>query len=46
MLNTGLTDDDDLDRRPQRRRYEEPGHVKLRKRLLSIAELVRVKQGE
>lgn len=32
------TDDDDFDRRPQRRRYEEPLSVKLRKQLLSIAE--------
>ncbi|MCJ1429950.1 hypothetical protein MMC29_007865, partial [Sticta canariensis] len=31
-------DDDDYDRRPQRRRYEEPLHVKVRKQLLSIAE--------
>ncbi|KAG8532057.1 uncharacterized protein KY384_003694 [Bacidia gigantensis] len=30
--------DDDYDRRPQRRRYEEPLHVKIRKQLLSIAE--------
>ncbi|KAI9808540.1 MAG: hypothetical protein M1825_003689 [Sarcosagium campestre] len=33
-----VTDDDDGDRRPQRRRYEEPLAVKLRKQLLSIAE--------
>ncbi|OCK82716.1 hypothetical protein K432DRAFT_323756 [Lepidopterella palustris CBS 459.81] len=31
-------DDDDTDRRPTRRRYEEPTAVKLRKMLLSIAE--------
>ncbi|KAI9847854.1 MAG: hypothetical protein M1837_001747 [Sclerophora amabilis] len=31
-------DDDDFDRRPQRRRYEEPLAVKLRKQLLAIAE--------
>ena len=49
----GLTsqDDDDYDRRPQRRRYEEPPVVKIRKQLLSIAESVqallraRVDQG-
>ncbi len=33
-----FTDDDDFDRRPQRRRYEEPLSVKIRKQLLSIAE--------
>jgi nuclear cap-binding protein subunit 1 len=32
------TDEDDYDRRPQRRRYEEPLAVKIRKQLLSIAE--------
>ncbi|MCJ1419394.1 hypothetical protein MMC32_005749 [Xylographa parallela] len=31
-------EDDDFDRRPQRRRYEEPAHVKLRKQLLGLAE--------
>ncbi|KAL9099908.1 MAG: hypothetical protein Q9163_004650 [Psora crenata] len=31
-------EDDDYDRRPQRRRYEEPLHVKVRKQLLGIAE--------
>ena len=36
-----LQDDDDYDRRPQRRRYEEPVHVKVRKQLLAIAESVR-----
>ena len=35
---TSLIDDDDFDRRPQRRRYEEPLPVKIRKQLLSIAE--------
>ena len=34
-------EDDDYDRRPQRRRYEEPLHVKVRKQLLAIAESVR-----
>ena len=33
-------DDDDLDRNSQRRRYEEPLHVKVRKQLLGIAESV------
>lgn len=33
-------EDDDNDRRPQRRRYEEPTHVKVRKQLLGIAESV------
>src|SRR5947209_8328153 len=32
------TDDDDYDRRPQRRRYEEPLSSRVRKQLLSIAE--------
>lgn len=32
------TDEDDYDRRPQRRRYEDPLPVKVRKQLLSIAE--------
>lgn len=35
-------EDDDYDRRPQRRRYEEPLAVKVRKQLLSIAESVRI----
>ncbi len=35
---TALTDDDFEDRRPQRRRYEEPLAVTLRKTILSIAE--------
>ena len=34
------TEDDDYDRRPQRRRYEEPLSVTLRKQVLSIAESV------
>lgn len=33
-------EDDDYDRRPQRRRYEEPLYVKVRKQLLSLAESV------
>ena len=33
-------DDDDYDRRPQRRKYEEPAHLRVRKLLLSIAESV------
>ena len=37
---TPRPDNDDFDRRPQRRRYEEPLHVKIRKQLLSIAESV------
>lgn len=36
-----LTEDDDLDRRPQRRRYEEPLFVQVRRQLLTIAESVR-----
>jgi nuclear cap-binding protein subunit 1 len=35
---TPRPDDDEFDRRPQRRRYEEPLPVKIRKQLLSIAE--------
>lgn len=35
-----LLDDDEYDRRPQRRRYEEPLHVKVQKQLLGIAESV------
>ncbi|KAI0201112.1 MIF4G like-domain-containing protein [Astrocystis sublimbata] len=31
-------DDDDYDRRPQRRRFEEPLHVRIRKQLLGLAE--------
>ena len=34
------TDDDEYDRRPQRRRYEEPLHLKVRKQLLGVAESV------
>lgn len=33
-----VIEDDDFDRRPQRRRYEEPLPVRIRKQLLSIAE--------
>jgi nuclear cap-binding protein subunit 1 len=33
-----VVDDDDYDRRPQRRRYEDPLIVRVRKQLLSIAE--------
>ena len=33
-------EDDDYDRRPQRRRYEEPVYVRLRKELLGLAESV------
>lgn len=39
-LTPGL-DDEEFDRRPQRRRYEEPLHIKMRKQLLGIAESVR-----
>jgi hypothetical protein len=35
-----FTDDDDFDRRPQRRRYEEPLYVQVRRQLLTIAESV------
>ena len=35
-----ILEDDDYDRRPQRRRYEEPAHIKVRKLLLGIAESV------
>jgi hypothetical protein len=35
-----FTDDDDFDRRPQRRRYEEPLFVQVRRQLLTIAESV------
>jgi nuclear cap-binding protein subunit 1 len=37
-LTIHIIDEDDYDRRPQRRRYEEPLSVKIRKQLLSIAE--------
>lgn len=33
-------DDEDYDRRPQRRRYEEPLFVQVRRQLLTIAESV------
>jgi nuclear cap-binding protein subunit 1 len=36
--NIHITDEDDYDRRPQRRRYEEPLSVRVRKQLLSVAE--------
>lgn len=36
----GACQDDDFDRRPQRRRYEEPITVRIRKQVLSIAESV------
>jgi nuclear cap-binding protein subunit 1 len=35
---TASADEDDYDRRPQRRRYEEPLAVRIRKQLLAIAE--------
>ena len=35
-------DDDEVDRRQQRRRYEEPLHIKIRKQLLGVAESVRI----
>ena len=34
------TDDGDFDRRAQRRRFDEPVHIKLRKQLLGLAESV------
>jgi nuclear cap-binding protein subunit 1 len=37
-LTARRVDEEDYDRRPQRRRYEEPLAVKVRKQLLSIAE--------
>lgn len=37
-----FTDDDFDDRRPQRRRYEEPLAVTVRKQVLAIAESVRL----
>ena len=42
-MRSGLTiaaDDDDFDRRPQRRRYEEPLAAVVRRQLLTIAESV------
>lgn len=36
-----VPDDEDFDRRPQRRRYEEPLFVQVRRQLLTIAESVR-----
>lgn len=41
-----LIDDDDYDRRPQRRRYEDPAHIKVRKLLLGIAESVKLLQKD
>ena len=40
----GLVEDDDYDRRPQRRRYEEPVYVRLRKELLGLAESVSARE--
>lgn len=40
LANGIYTDDDDFDRRHQRRRYEEPLLLKVRKQLLTIAESV------
>ena len=39
-LELTVADDDDYGRRPQRRRYEEPLSVTLRKQVLSIAKSV------
>ena len=39
-VDSEIVEDDDYDRRPQRRRYEEPAHIRVRKQLLSIAESV------
>lgn len=36
-----LAEDEDYDRRPQRRRYEEPLFVLVRRQLLTLAESVR-----
>lgn len=36
-----MPDDEDYDRRPQRRRYEEPLFVQVRRQLLTLAESVR-----
>ncbi|KAL8720720.1 MAG: hypothetical protein Q9225_002454 [Loekoesia sp. 1 TL-2023] len=36
--NSRLEEDDDFDRRPPRRQYQEPVHLKVRKQLLTIAE--------
>lgn len=36
-----VPDDEDFDRRPQRRRYEEPLFIQVRRQLLAIAESVR-----
>ena len=41
---TTRVEDDDYDRRPQRRRYEEPLATSLRKQILSIAESVSANQ--
>lgn len=38
LTYSGNKDEDDFDRRPQRRRYEEPLSSRMRKQLLSIAE--------
>ena len=40
QADSAIVEDDDFDRRPQRRRYEEPAHIRVRKQLLSIAESV------
>ncbi len=41
LISDYMADDDFEDRRPQRRRYEEPLASTLRKQVLSIAESVR-----
>ena len=40
LSNTLSIEDDDYGNRSQRRRYEEPRHLKIRKQLLGIAESV------
>lgn len=40
FLGLTLTEDEDYDRRPQRRRYDEPLHIRVRKQLLAVAESV------
>jgi nuclear cap-binding protein subunit 1 len=40
-LTIQFADDEDYDRRPQRRRYEEPLFVQVRRQLLTLAESVR-----
>lgn len=40
VADLGLVEDDEFERRPSRRPYQEPTHLRIRKMLLAVAESV------